>query len=86
MFEVPDVETKSEIVEQKNKVMEKSYIPHPMEQHLYHVSMEIVRFDSATGEKLSRAFVQKFTTREWDNFQKYGDKGYTIKVLWTPKR
>lgn len=68
----------------KNNIMS-NYNVHPMESHLYHVSLERVKFDEATGERLSKAFVQKFNRREWANFQKYGDKGFTVKILWSPQ-
>lgn len=68
----------------KNNIMS-NYNVHPMESHLYHVSLERVKFDDATGERLSKAFVQKFNRREWANFQKYGDKGFTVKILWSPQ-
>lgn len=75
---------KKKFDEIKNNIMS-NYNVHPMESHLYHVSLERVKFDDATGERLSKAFVQKFNRREWANFQKYGDKGFTVKILWSPQ-
>ena len=75
---------KKKFDEIKNNIMS-NYNVHPRESHLYHVSLEKVKFDDATGERLSKAFVQKFNRREWANFQKYGDKGFTVKILWSPQ-
>lgn len=86
--ETKDVIPTSEEIKDKNHIMGKteSYNVHPMERDLYHVSLEKVKFNSDTGERLSKPFVQKFDKREWANFQKYGDKGYTINILWSPQK
>lgn len=39
------------------------------EEHLYHIRVEKKAFSQATGEKLSRPYVVKFTEREYKGFQ-----------------
>lgn len=65
--------------------IEKGYTPSETEKHLYHVELDKPGFNPNTGEKLSKAFTQKFTQAEWNQFEKNsGGLGYTKKILWDP--
>lgn len=62
-----------------------SYLPNQKEKGLFHVKMDKPSFHPSTGKKLSKAFIQKFTVREWAHFVKYsGGLGYTMEILWNP--
>ena len=48
--------------------------------------MEKPLFDKKTGERLSKPFLQKFTTAEWNHFLKNSKGlGYETKIMWNPK-
>lgn len=72
-----------------------AYTPREDEKHLYHVMLDQPRFDSKSGKKLSKSYVQKFTQTEFANMTRKKDEkdksylqmlGYEIKVLWDPTK
>ena len=71
------------------------YEPSQGERHLYHVQLEKPYFDKRTGKRLSKPTVQKFTENEYKQLtSKRNEKdksnaemlGYTVRVLWDPKK
>ena len=58
------------------------------ESGVFHVEQEQVRFDPATGERLSRARICKYESRVWLNSIKknMGNLGYTYTVLHDPTK
>lgn len=87
----PETNSKQE-AEQEHKKNE--YKPSEKEKHLYHVELEKPLFDSKTGKKMSKPYVQKFTKTEYNQFvgkKSAKDKsnaemlGYTVKVLFNPE-
>lgn len=61
------------------------FLPEDKEKHLFHVNLDKPSFSSTTGEKLSIAYVQKFTQAEWRQFSNNSRSlGYEITVLWNP--
>ena len=82
-----------EILEQKQAKAEKpaeaagTYVPVKGTETLVHVQLaKGRRFDSTTGEEITKAYVQTFTFGEWQLFEKNSARlGYTvIKVLHNP--
>lgn len=63
-----------------------SYIPdNPKEINLFHVKLEREAFDSKTGQRLSKPFIQKFTIPDWNQFEKNSTGlGYSVNILWNP--
>lgn len=53
------------------------------EKHLFHLSLEKVLFNSKTGQKASKPYVQKFTESEYKDLLVHG-AGFTINVLHDP--
>ncbi|MDR2084338.1 MAG: hypothetical protein LBP67_05025 [Bacteroidales bacterium] len=69
---------KEEITKENYKVMVKDL-------RAYHVKLEMVEFDSKTGERKSKAFVQKYPPRTWNTVKTdLVKQGYTIEVLFNP--
>ena len=58
-----------------------NYIVPSNEQHLYHCIIEVRKFDSETGKRLSIPRIQKFENGILDALKK---QGYTITVLHDP--
>ena len=56
------------------------------EENLYHVLLDKPNFSPKTGQKLSVAFVQKFTAADWDAHQKHSTEGFTAVMLHDPKQ
>jgi hypothetical protein len=55
------------------------------EEKDYHVSIEQVRFDPVTGERLSKASVQKYNQRMWMLAEKnMKNLGYSCEILHDP--
>lgn len=55
------------------------------EAHIVHVQLEIPQFDSLTGARLSKPFVQKFGVKEFEAAKENGGfTGYTVNVLHSP--
>lgn len=51
-----------------------------------HVYQEQIRFDSDSGQRMSKGHVQKYDRQGWDNFRKIGNSlGWTIKAIFIPK-
>lgn len=62
-----------------------TYLPKDNERNIFHVKMDKPAFDPKTGKKLSKEFIQKFTTAEWNQFEKNcAGLGYTMEILWNP--
>ena len=63
-----------------------SYVPKETEKHVYHVELEKVKFHPTTGERLSKAYMQKLSKKAYVNFAKHSAAlGFTsVKVLWDP--
>lgn len=66
--------------------LQKKYKPEDREKHLYHVELDKSLYDTKTGKKLSKEFIQKFTETEFKMFEQSNrGLGYTVKVLWKPE-
>lgn len=69
------------------QVNDENYIVPANERGFYHVRLEQPSFDSKTGRRLSKPFVQKFDkkffeTNGEDNLRR---QGYTIEILHRPQ-
>lgn len=67
-------------------VTPENYIVPDNEKHLYHAVIEIKKFDSETGKRLSIPRVQKFGKKMYENSvaENLKKQGYTITVLHDP--
>jgi hypothetical protein len=63
------------------------YEPSAKEKSLFHVQLEKVKFNPVTGERLSKAVIQKFNPKAYANFIKFAATlGFTkVEVLWNPE-
>jgi len=63
-----------------------NYIVPSNEQHLYHCVIEVRKFDSETGKRLSVPRIQKFGKKSFENgiLDALKRQGYTITVLHDP--
>lgn len=56
------------------------------ESHLVHVELEMKQFNSITGEKESKPFIQKFHPQEFDRMvEQKGFTGYSVEIIHDPK-
>ena len=67
-------------------VTPENYIVPDNEKHLYHCVIEIKKFDSETGKRLSIPRIQKFGKKGYENSiaENLEKQGYTITVLHDP--
>ena len=67
-------------------VTPENYIVPSNEQHLYHCVIEVRKFDSETGKRLSVPRIQKFGKKSFENgiWDALKKQGYTITVLHDP--
>ena len=67
-------------------VTPENYIVPDNEQHLYHCVIEVRKFDSETGKRLSVPRIQKFGKKGYENgvAENLKRQGYTITVLHDP--
>lgn len=67
-------------------VTPENYIVPSNEQHLYHCVIEVRKFDSETGKRLSVPRIQKFGKKSFENgiLDALKKQGYTIIVLHEP--
>ena len=67
-------------------VTPENYIVPDNEKHLYHCVIEIKKFDSETGKRLSIPRIQKFGKKGYENSiaDNLKKQGYTITVLYDP--
>lgn len=67
-------------------VTPENYIVPDNEKHLYHCVIEIKKFDSETGKRLSIPRIQKFGKKGYENSiaDNLKKQGYTITVLHNP--
>lgn len=67
-------------------VTPENYIVPSDEQHLYHCIIEVRKFDSETGKRLSVPRIQKFGKKSFENgiWDALKKQGYTITVLHDP--
>lgn len=67
-------------------VTPENYIVQSNEQHLYHCVIEVRKFDSETGKRLSVPRIQKFGKKSFENgiLEALKKQGYTITVLHDP--
>lgn len=67
-------------------VTPENYIVPSNEQHLYHCVIEVRKFDSETGRRLSVPRIQKFGKKSFENgiLDALKKQGYTITVLHDP--
>lgn len=67
-------------------VTPENYIVPDNEKHLYHCVIEIKKFDSETGKRLSIPRIQKFGKKGYENSiaDNLKKQGYTITVLHAP--
>lgn len=68
------------------KVTPENYIVPDNEKHLYHCVIEVRKFDSETGKRLSVPRVQKFGKKMFENnvAENLKKQGYTVDVLHDP--
>lgn len=68
------------------KVTPENYIVPDNEKHLYHCIIEVRKFDSETGKRLSVPRVQKFGKKMYENnvADNLKKQGYTVVVLHDP--
>lgn len=68
------------------KVSNENYIVEPNERGFYHCRLEQPSFDSKSGRKLSKPFIQKFDKKFFENggFEALKQQGYTIEILYKP--
>ena len=68
------------------KVTPENYIVPDNEKHLYHCVIEVRKFDSETGKRLSVPRVQKFGKKMYENnvAENLKKQGYTVVVLHDP--
>ena len=63
-----------------------TYIPKESERGIFHVKLDKPAFDSKSGKKLSKEYIQKFTVAEWNSFVKNSSGlGYTMETMWNPE-
>lgn len=57
------------------------------EEHLYHVKIEVRKFNQETGERISRPRVQVFGVKEFETtaMNELKKHGYTVDILHNPK-
>lgn len=67
-------------------VTPENYIVPKGEEHLYHCLVEVVKFDSDTGKRLSKPRVQVFGKKAYEEgvYHNLKKHGYTITVLHDP--
>lgn len=67
-------------------VTPENYIVPDNEKHLYHCVIEVKKFDSETGKRLSIPRIQKFGKKGYENSiaENLKKQGYTITVLHDP--
>ena len=67
-------------------VTPENYIVPDNEKHLYHCIIEVRKFDSETGKRLSVPRVQKFGKKSFENTvqQSLRLQGYTVTILHDP--
>lgn len=67
-------------------VTPENYIVPDNERHLYHCIIEVRKFDSETGKRLSVPRVQKFGKKSFENTVQQSLKlqGYTVTILHDP--
>ena len=63
-----------------------NYIVPSNEQHLYHCIIEVRKFDSETGKRLSTPRIQKFGKKGFENgvADALKKQGYTVTILHDP--
>lgn len=68
-------------------VTAENYICPDKEKHLYHVVIEVRKFNSETGERLSVPRVQKFGKKIFETLirKELQKQGYTLTILHTPE-
>ncbi len=68
------------------QVTAENYIVPGGEKLAYHVKIEVKQFNAKTGEKISRARIQKFGQKAWEGIVRDSLKkqGYSIEVLHDP--
>lgn len=64
-----------------------NYIVPEGEERIYHCLIEVKRFDSSSGKRLSIPRIQKFEPRAFESFIRHEleSQGYDIVVLHNPK-
>lgn len=61
------------------------YLPDESERGLFHVTLDKPAFNPKDGKKLSKAYTQKFTIAEWNQFSKNSSGlGYEQTIVWNP--
>lgn len=67
------------------QVTPENYIVPDNERNSFHVIIEVVKFDSNTGRRLSRPRLQKFGAKAFAQARRVLEmQGYTVKVLYDP--
>ena len=63
------------------------YVANENERHLFHVKLDKPFFNKRTGEKQSKAYMQKFTIPEWHHFAKNSKGlGFEVEIMWNPEK
>jgi len=62
------------------------YVPTEKERGIFHVKMEKPLYDSKTGQKASKPFIQKYTIADWASCNKFNSNlGYEVEIIWNPE-
>lgn len=62
------------------------YLPEEKERGIFHVTLDKPAFNPKDGKKLTKAYTQKFTVAEWNQFSKNcGGLGYEQTIVWNPE-
>lgn len=68
-----------------SEVTKENYIVPETEKHLWHLKIEIKRFNPRTAESESKPRIQKVGAKFFaSNPKVFTDLGYTVDVLWNP--
>lgn len=69
------------------QITAENYLVPANEKHLYHVKLEVRKFDENTGRRLSQPIVQKFGFKSFREslISELKKQGYTVEILHDPK-
>lgn len=68
------------------RMAEPQYVVPANEKHLFHCVIEVKKFNSETGERLSKPRIQKFGQKTFEMvLPKLREQGYTVTILHNPR-
>ena len=87
---MPKKAIKENLSEQNEPMVEakgNDYVVPFNEKHLYHCRIEVRKFNAETGERLSKSRIQKFGIKTFQLvLPKLREQGYTVEILYSPKK